>query len=99
MKIKRSVVKQSFLVTALLCAAVSAQAQGLPEGDGLQVVVVSCTQCHGLDRLTDIQLTAAEWENALYDMMARGAIVEGQDLAAIRKYLVENFATDRNQPQ
>jgi hypothetical protein len=77
-----------------LCAGLPAYAQGLPEGDGLNVVIVSCTQCHGLDRLTKVELTAAEWENALYDMMARGAVVEKKDLANIREYLVRNFATD-----
>ena len=78
----------------LVCAGLPAHAQGLPEGDGLNVVIVSCTQCHGLDRLTKVELTAAEWENALYDMMARGAVVEKKDLANIREYLVRNFATD-----
>jgi len=86
--------RKLLLTGALVCAGVPAHAQGLPEGDGLNVVIVSCTQCHGLDRLTKVELTAAEWENALYDMMARGAVVEKKDLANIREYLVRNFATD-----
>ena len=86
--------RKLLLTGALLCAELPAYAQGLPEGDGLNVVIVSCTQCHGLDRLTKVDLTAAEWENALYDMMARGAVVEKKDLANIREYLVRNFATD-----
>ncbi|MDH3531764.1 MAG: hypothetical protein OEO82_02485 [Gammaproteobacteria bacterium] len=85
------------LLATLLCAALPARGQGLPEGEGLQVVVVACTQCHGLDRLTDIKLSATEWENALYDMMARGAIVEEKDLVTIRKYLVDNFAVEKHQ--
>ena len=88
----------SLLLWATLLGAISpARAQGLPEGAGLQVVIVACTQCHGLDRLTDIKLSATEWENALYDMMARGAIVEERDLATIRKYLIDNFAVDKRQ--
>ena len=86
--------RQVLPALVLLCAGLPANAQGLPEGDGLNVVIVSCTQCHGLDRLTKVELTAAEWENALYDMMARGAVVEKKDLANIREYLVRNFATD-----
>lgn len=82
-------------VAACFCAILSVRAQGLPEGEGLPVVIVACTQCHGLDRLTDIKLSAVQWENALYDMMARGAIVEEKDLLSVREYLIENFATDR----
>lgn len=85
------------LLATLLGATLPARAQGLPEGEGLQVVVVACTQCHGLDRLTDIRLSATEWENALYDMMARGAIVEEKDLVTIKKYLVDNFAVGQKQ--
>ena len=81
---------------AMLFGTIPARAQGLPEGDGLEAVVVACTQCHSLDRLTKLELTAAEWENALYDMMARGAIVEGRDLATVREYLVRNLARDRS---
>lgn len=97
MRRTRNIVNKSFLVTALVAAAAAAGAQGLPEGDGLQVVVVACTQCHSLDRLTKIELTAAEWENALYDMMARGAIVEKDDLATVREYLASNLAVDRKE--
>lgn len=82
-------------LASLSFAAAPAWSQGLPEGDGLRVVIVACTQCHGLDRLTSIELSAAQWENALYDMMARGAVVEGKDLSTVRRYLIDNFATDR----
>lgn len=96
-KVYRKSAHSLLLLTILLGAASPARAQGLPEGEGLQVVVVACTQCHGLDRLTDIQLSATEWENALYDMMARGAIVEEKDLGTIREYLVDNFAVEQKQ--
>jgi hypothetical protein len=92
--LKQPFSRKLLLAGALVCAGLPANGQGLPEGDGLNVVIVSCTQCHGLDRLTKVELTAAEWENALYDMMARGAVVEKKDLANIREYLVRNFATD-----
>ncbi len=92
----RNLVGNLLFVTGILFADLPARAQGLPEGEGLQAVIVSCTQCHGLDRLTDIKLSAVQWENALYDMIARGAVVEGKDLLTVRQYLIENFATDRN---
>jgi hypothetical protein len=95
-QLKQIIRSNLMLVAVMLAVSLPARGQGLPEGEGLSVVIVSCTQCHGLDRLTKIELTAAEWENALYDMMARGAVVEKKDLANIREYLVKNFATDRN---
>jgi len=91
----RNLVGNLLLAAGFLFADLPARAQGLPEGEGLKVVIVSCTQCHGLNRLTDIKLSAVQWENALYDMIARGAVVEGKDLPTVRKYLIENFATDR----
>ena len=97
MKTTRNLVNKSFLLTAVLATSASVGAQGLPQGDGLDVVVVACTQCHSLDRLTTVELTAAEWENALYDMMARGAIVEKGDLASVREYLARNLAVDRKE--
>lgn len=96
MKTKRIAVKKylPLIWFAFAGAGGPALAQGLPEGDGLKIIAVSCTQCHGLDRLTKVELTAAEWENALYDMMARGAIVERDDLDTVRDYLVTAFTTD-----
>ncbi len=93
----KTIVRRALRLLACLSAFTfsnTAWTQGLPDGEGLKVVVVACTQCHALDRLAKLELTAAEWENALYDMMARGAIVEGRDLATVRKYLVENLAVD-----
>jgi hypothetical protein len=69
--------------------------QGFPEGAGRDVVFIACTQCHGLDRLTRVSLNAREWENALYDMMARGAVVDIKDLESVRNYLVNNLAVDK----
>ena len=90
----RNLVGNLLFVTGILFADLPAWAQGMPEGEGLKVVIVSCTQCHGLDRLTDVKLSAAQWENALYDMIARGAVVEGKDLMTVRQYLIDNFASD-----
>lgn len=74
--------------------SVSGRGQALAQGDGLELVVRDCTQCHSLSRITGVQLTAEEWENALYDMIARGAPVHEDDLATIRRYLIENYATN-----
>lgn len=82
------------LLMPLLFMPVSGTAQTLPPGNGRDAVLLVCTQCHSLNRLTKIKLTAAQWENALYDMIARGAPVQRDDLDTIKKYLIDNFAVD-----
>ena len=83
----------SFFMPLLLIMPAAAQDQsGFPEGKGRDALMVACTQCHGLDRLTQVSLNSTEWENALYDMMARGAVVDIKDLDDVREYLVSNFA-------
>ncbi|NNC63570.1 MAG: hypothetical protein HKN84_02190, partial [Gammaproteobacteria bacterium] len=42
------------VLTALPLLAPPASAQGLPPGDGIEVLAVSCTQCHSLDRLAKV---------------------------------------------
>lgn len=85
-----------FFIPLLLITPVAAQDMGpFPEGKGRDALMTACTQCHGLDRLTRVSLDAAGWENALYDMMARGAVVDIKDLPSVRDYLVSNFAVDR----
>jgi hypothetical protein len=93
-KVIRSVqILITFLFTFVIYTSLLAQ-DAFPEGEGRDKIFVACTQCHGLDRLTRVSLNAAEWENALYDMMARGAVVDIKDLENVRNYLIKNFAVD-----
>ncbi len=76
--------------------SVKIQAQGaFPEGDGRDKVFVACVQCHGLGHLTRVSLDAEQWENAVYDMVARGAVIDIDDLDSIKNYLINNFANDK----
>ena len=69
--------------------------EAFPEGEGRNEIFVACTQCHGLGHLTRVNLNAQEWENAVYDMVARGASIDVDDLDSIKNYLINNLATDR----
>jgi len=64
------------------------------QGKGGEVVAITCTQCHGLDYLAKAKglYSAAEWENIVYDMIARGAPVQEKDLDEVVKYLIDGFA-------
>lgn len=82
------------VVTVILCP-VPGWVQGpFPAGEARDTVIVVCSQCHVLTRITDNDLSAEEWEFTLYDMIARGAPLYESDLETVRRYLIENFATD-----
>ena len=67
-----------------------------PEGEGRNTVLVTCSQCHGIDYLSRVKLTSDGWRNAIYDMMARGAVIGEKDLDTVEKYLIKSFAIDKN---
>lgn len=79
-----------------LPATAGAAEGGLPEGEGRDVMISACTACHGLANIVNPHkpLSTEEWEYYLYDMVVRGAPVHQDDLEALRRYLVENFAND-----
>jgi len=87
------------LLTAIVAAAflmpfVGRSQNPFPEGQVRDTVVLVCSQCHPLTRIIEGDLTAAEWEFTLYDMIARGAAVHAEDLDLVRQYLIDNFAID-----
>jgi len=86
------------LLSILLCFCmpVMGWAQGLPEGEGRDILISGCTSCHGLDNITDPykKLNAEEWGFYVYEMIARGAPVYEKDIDTLTQYLVKNFAVD-----
>ena len=82
------------MAAAFLIPIIASSQAPFPEGRARDAVFLVCTQCHPLTRITDNDLTAAEWEFTLYDMIARGAPLHEADLEAVRQYLIENFAVD-----
>lgn len=78
----------------LLASGTSAQ-NPFPEAEGRETLFLVCTQCHSPTRITRARLNAEDWNFYLYDMIGRGAPVHKDDLEALRKYLVDNFAIDK----
>lgn len=78
----------------LVYGITTVNAQSLPPGEGLEIISVVCTQCHGIDYIVGAKgkLTREGWENALYDMIARGAPVEEKDREVLLQYLQDNLA-------
>jgi hypothetical protein len=79
-----------------LGAAGSISSQELfPEGAGRDTLLLVCVQCHTPLRITEAELTADDWEFIVYDMIGRGAPVHKEDIKDLKKYLIDNFATDK----
>lgn len=82
------------VATMVLCPIIAWVQGPFPAGEARDTVVMVCSQCHPLTRITDNDLNAEEWEFTLYDMIARGAPLHEKDLDDVRRYLIESFATD-----
>ena len=65
-----------------------------PAGQGRNTLFLVCVQCHTLGRVIEAELTAANWEFTLYDMISRGAPVREEDIDTLKKYLADNFAVE-----
>jgi mono/diheme cytochrome c family protein len=64
---------------------------GLPDGPGRELVATVCTQCHGLNNVVTLRLTAEEWEGLVNDMISRGAPAFDDQYKIISQYLSTNF--------
>ena len=84
-----------FDVLFIICLVpITADAQSLPEGPGRDILFTACTVCHGLENITQPHktFTAEEWEFYVYDMVARGAPMNKDDIETVKQYLIDNFA-------
>jgi mono/diheme cytochrome c family protein len=63
----------------------------LPEGPAKALILRSCTECHGLDRITDNRKTEAGWQASVKDMIRLGAKLTPEELPVAVAYLVEHF--------
>ena len=78
----------------IFSASMTRSQELFPAGQSRDTLFLVCVQCHSLDRVTTAKLTSADWEFMLYDMISRGAPVRDDEIDALKKYLVDNFAID-----
>lgn len=79
------------------CVIIATDVEGqdlFPDEPGRETLLVVCVQCHSPSRITDAKLTAEDWEFTLYDMISRGAPVRKEEIAALKQYLIRNYAID-----
>jgi cytochrome c5 len=82
------------LVLALGAAAMPLRAQqdnGLPPGDGRDIVAMTCSQCHSLNAITQLREGRAAWRHQVYDMVERGAQVAPGEIDVVVNYLATHF--------
>jgi mono/diheme cytochrome c family protein len=82
------------LMLALAAAAGPLRAQqdnGLPPGEGRDIVAATCSQCHSLNALTQLREGPAAWRHQVYDMIERGAQVSPSEIDVVVNYLATHF--------
>ena len=102
--IRRTAVVWAAALAALVGTVVVAEAQGnrraarpevrLPGGAVRQVILQSCTTCHGIDDYAYNALDRAGWRELVGDMQERGAIIADHDLSVLLDWLVAEFGPD-----
>lgn len=75
----------------LVLGGISAQAQGLPDGEGKEAIESACNLCHGLNYITREGRTATEWRNVVSDMVSRGAPLTIEEFDQMLRYLETHF--------
>lgn len=63
----------------------------LPAGEGRDVMIRVCSQCHEPENVVDQQLTEKEWRDLVEDMASRGASASDEEIDQIVKYLATAF--------
>jgi len=89
------------LAVLVQVAPAYAQQQGaspFPPGEGRDIVVAACTQCHGPNVFIQLRQGPDGWRRQVYDMVLRGAQVQPSDVQPVVNYLVANFGPGNNVP-
>src|SRR3989441_12325322 len=81
----------SVMVAALLCGALPAWGQELPEGKGKEMVAALCNSCHPFHARLGGGYTAEGWRTVMRMMANHGVNVPADQVATITEYLTKNF--------
>jgi competence ComEA-like helix-hairpin-helix protein len=68
-----------------------AAGQDLPDGEGKQIFMSKCGQCHGLDYATANRHTRGQWGGIITQMVDMGAVLTDEDRTVIIDYVTKNF--------
>lgn len=71
---------------------------GLPAGEGKDVVEAVCADCHGLSYVTDARKTREQWQRLVTMMFDQGAPLEEYEIDIVVTYLADHFGTSGAEP-
>src|SRR6266446_5385385 len=81
----------SLIAAALLCFALPAWGQELPEGKGKDLVAAHCNSCHPFYARLGAGYTPKGWRTVMRMMANHGVAVPADQAATITEYLIKNF--------
>ena len=98
--------QESTAESDVLAAALAAAVQNLPvlgdpdgmlpEGDGRDVTIQTCTKCHLPERVISKNMDASEWQTVMQNMVTRGASMTDDQFSTILSYLSTSFPLKLN---
>jgi len=63
----------------------------LPEGNGKQILLNKCTNCHDLKRVRQHFASPEEWADTLSSMENEGLMLSEEEFVILLRYLARNF--------
>jgi cytochrome c5 len=80
-------------ITTLSSVVAFSAAQDLPEGQGRNLLEVSCTSCHNLDRVKRTHVDKDSWNQIIQTMREKpdGPVLSDEDITIMLDYLVKNL--------
>jgi len=79
------------LLTAAAAPALADDYASLPQGEGRDVTVRVCSQCHSPELVSSQRLDEAGWKDVVAQMANNGAQATDAEFAQITKYLSTAF--------
>jgi len=70
----------------------------LPEGQGRDLILQSCVQCHDVGIIISQRKTAAAWRRTVNEMIWRGAPLMADEAEVVIKYLAASFGPNVSTP-
>src|SRR5437588_13031187 len=79
------------LAAALLCSALPAFGQALPDGAGKELAAADCNSCHTLLSRVGAGYTPEGWGTVMRMMANQGVAVPADQIAPLTEYLTKSF--------